>query len=259
MLTFRGLFQMYEFIDINQTPKNNPLSVRLLVNGAELSPDINFTTLWVNGRGAVNYDTESVSVALRDGHLFFGKALEPRVIEVGFMLTGGLRTEYAKLNQLLYQENLKISFSDDADFYLNAEYMAGKENYREVANNMMGVLTFVCHDPFYYAMTPKEHNATTITVNYPIMLPTRPVIELTQEGATFTLTNSTTGKRIELNGTQAGDVVKIDLVNNTIIVNNQKRLQALNFLTDFHTFTISHGDRLSANQGIKLTYNARRL
>lgn len=149
---------MYGFIDTNESSTSTYLSLMTSFNGFILDEELTddggfFRTLTVSGRGLVNRN-----IATNDyhGHGSVERSafLEERLIDVKFQMKDktntGFRERFNKLNKLLLGSKKELQFTDeDALFYST---LISYDNPEENTNDLIGVMTFVCSDPFKYSL-----------------------------------------------------------------------------------------------------------
>lgn len=119
-----------------------------------------YTTISADGRESLASQIQSVNVENRNGSVYRGKTYSSRSIAVSFIIEGDSYSDlYDKidiLNEVLGQENVTVSFTDEQDKFYNASaftnvsistsYFPGSESY--IASGSFDVF---CADPFKYS------------------------------------------------------------------------------------------------------------
>ena len=86
-------------------------------------------------------------------------------------------------------------------------------------------------------------------------------VKITPTGAIskVVVTNTSTGKKIVLNGNYgANSTIEIKIPENTITVNGQNRMQDLDYIeSDFHKFLISSGNVISVSPSMAIEVTVR--
>lgn len=92
------------------------------------------------------------NTAYRTGATYLGGKYEPLLIQVSILINDDLNEKIDKLASILnVSEPRKLVFSDEGDRYYNA-IIDGETNIEEVLNLGTGTLSFICLDPFAYAL-----------------------------------------------------------------------------------------------------------
>ena len=250
---------MYEFISTNENQESIWLpSVAMIFNGLLLEQEIKgYQTLNVEGRETISYDLEtSGNISGRDGVISFGKTLPPRLLRVQYRLEAESNEELQHSFRLLNWKletngEVPIKFRDDLDITYYGELTTMSEIPAD-RNTVVGTFEIHCSDPFKYE-TVANQTGNPLKVYSPTPYQVKPdLIQLTLKGATskIVVTNTTTGRKIILNGTYAtGDVIRIRLKETEqgkkITKNNQNIMNQLDYMTtDFHDFQVKKEDVL---------------
>lgn len=164
---------MFESI-ISQLP---PTECSLKVNGTLLEDVISgFRITGVTGRESLESELSETTIPGMDGTIFEEKRDQNRPITVTFNLVTDARSTYQNhidlLKQTLHDTDLQLIFSDLPDRY----YTANMESIENSAPQHMtspdcyfgtGTISFVCSDPYTYALqvkTARNNGANVITL-----------------------------------------------------------------------------------------------
>jgi len=95
-----------------------------------------------------------------DGATLLSERIPERIVKVGFAIhSKDIISAKHKLMQILYpKEAKKLIFSTENDKYFNAIY-SGVELENEMRTVISGTISFLCPDPFKYALEEKEFTA----------------------------------------------------------------------------------------------------
>lgn len=95
-----------------------------------------------------------------DGATLLSKRFPERIVKVGFAIhSKDIISAKHKLMQIMYpKEAKKLIFSTENDKYFNAIY-SGVELENEMRTVISGTISFLCPDPFKYALETKEFTA----------------------------------------------------------------------------------------------------
>lgn len=127
----------------------------VFINGISLDADIGaFRTLSVSGRESIEAEILEVETETLDGNIYHGKRYEPRTLTIQFQLLCKTQAEMNdavdRLNYLLGDEELKVSFADLPDRY----YIGNKTRLNPFETgrlNVVGSFEIYCSDPFAYS------------------------------------------------------------------------------------------------------------
>lgn len=248
---------MYNFTDTNAIPEAfNTLAMDYggLVFEEEIS---GYRTLNVGGRELISNELEIVRGVGMDGSTVVGETLPSRTLVIQYMLKASSKEEclynFEKLNYLLRsfgKNQVAITFSDEQ----NRTYYGRFSEATEVPfdrNTVVGTFTIFCSDPYKYNSVV-VYSGTSVTIGTISDYEMKPeLIKLTlgSNASKITITNSTTGKRIILNGTYtSGQVLLINIKGRTVTVNGQNKKMDLDFVeSDFYSFGLSNGDTVTSS------------
>ena len=155
---------LYDFIDVNQQQGSAGIPTEgVYINGISLDTDISaFRTLAVSGRESIEAEILEVETETLDGNIYHGKRYEPRTLTVQFQLLCKTQAEMNaavdRLNYLLGDEELKVSFADLPDRY----YIGNKTRinaFEPGRLNVVGSFEIYCSDPFAYSEEEGTYSA----------------------------------------------------------------------------------------------------
>jgi len=157
----------------------------------------------------------ALEIAGLDGALDFGRELQPRNIRAQFLIRRDTPAElfqYARAVAawLNVREPKQFIYDHEPDKFYLVRPQGGVSFDRILVTGGLCDVTFVAHDPYAYAVTPKT--VTSFPATNSGTLPCPVVIEATMKEAASSLTLALdTGESIELNRElEEGDTVIID-------------------------------------------------
>lgn len=136
------------------------------MNGIYLEDKISgYQTTMVEGRESLDIDYQNKDNA-SDGTTFIKSRLKERKIKVDYVLISKsymeIRSKLNTLNSYLSAvKDTKIIFDDENDKYFICTYYDHSESI--CGSSVKGSFTFICDDPFKYAITQKEYIAAIDT------------------------------------------------------------------------------------------------
>lgn len=140
--------------------RKTPYSFKM--NGIYLEDKISgYQTTMVEGRESLDIDYQNKDNA-SDGTTFIKSRLKERKIKVDYVLISKsymeIRSKLNILNSYLSAvKDTKIIFDDESDKYFICTYYDHSESI--CGSSVKGSFTFICDDPFKYAITQKEYIA----------------------------------------------------------------------------------------------------
>lgn len=149
---------MYQFIEITEGGQATSLGLQTLFDGINLDEILTnqygtFKTLNVTGRAIVDRQVSAIDQG-RHGARERSVTLEPRTISVHFRLCSdsneNFREAFNELNRVLIGSQKELSFTDEEAFFYAT--LKSFDNPTEDTNDLIGVLEFVCNDPFKYSL-----------------------------------------------------------------------------------------------------------
>ena len=278
---------MYEFINIDELPTNNELSIQTILDGVNLDHTLQgYTTLSVHGRELLSrniatQDFRSVSGGGKrrtstsakgmslSGNKFIGSSLPSRTIRVEYMLRADSNKAFRQLcermNYHLHNEQMRVQFTDDMEY----EYIGTLSTVSDidaVSNSVAGAFEIECSDPFKTSVSERQFTFDTIgKFNYYTLYPAIfSTIEIVIQANTnvFKLYNMTTSEAIIINDDFAiNDKIVIDKTKNTIIKNGVDIFHKLALMSDLEDFGAIYGDDLQTNIAslVDIKFKERRL
>lgn len=260
---------MYEFVDIDELPISREMSIQTILGGVNLDYTVKgFTTLAVHGRELISRKistqdfnsisksrTKNKSSSATMGNKFLGSAIPSRTITIEFMLKAennkNFREICERLNYHLHNEQVKIQFTDDLNYYYIGT-LSGVADIDAVSNSIVSSFEIECADSFKYSVrdrifkfdTSGKFNFYTL---YPAIF-SKIEIELKANTNVFKLHNLTTAESIILNDDfVAGDKIVINNEENTITKNGKDIFSKLALISDLETFGAIFNDELMTN------------
>lgn len=240
--------------------------MQIIYNGRPLVDLEGYTTANIEGRGLLHRVFSSIDVPGRDGEYIIDQRLPARHLIVHFRMLADNATEFLeRINQLhdalKSDEDVLIQCSDE-NYYRYGRYAEAEappyDSYRG-----FGSYTLKCQDPYKYrdlaAVTGADITIPSGAV-YPFRI--RSIMAtITTARTGFTITNVTTGRKIILTGEFAtGQVLTLQPEDGRILLNGQNIMSRLDHIaSDWHTFEIYSGDRITAPQAITLNLSERAL
>ncbi|MCL1949761.1 MAG: phage tail family protein [Turicibacter sp.] len=120
-----------------------------------------------------------------------------------------------------------------------------------------GSISFICHDPYKYAVDPVVTNATAIQNRGSAPCHPNFLVQFTASRNEFVITNATTGRtqRVLWNFA-AGDVLEIDSAKRRISINGRAQMHAFDFMSQW--IELAPGiNNLQANHGFMTDFFER--
>lgn len=229
-----------------------PFFYTLNVYGRELvARDIatkNYSTTTSGGKSRYGKNKYSTSIK----NAFIGSTLGQRQLTVQYRLISKTESEmienYSKLQFYINQEQAKLSFSDDSNYYYEGTF-TGFEEVKSEKLDIIGKLTFECIDPYKYtfkSFNKSFTNSTTFTCNskYKVLLEEITLLPNSSSGY-VEIANSTSANKIKILN-KYSDKVIINCIQNTVKDStNRNRMSDVDIFSDLEDFEILNGDRLS--------------
>lgn len=255
---------MYQFTNTDQ--RNNDVTQlsaeSLFINGSALENDIaGLTVLTTNGRELNTVKLSTQNVDEFDGVLFLGSQEEKRDITITCELIAKTNQEFRKLfeklNLILRQGELKLTFNDDLNYYY-LSYYTGYSNIPEGTNKVKFDIKFMCPTPFKYAKTVNKEGLT-ITGDYQY--------QNVPETITFNVTD--TMQEVKLTNNRTGHFIKVvpeKQINGKIVVHPQRNTafygvlekpQLISWDSDCEFFDVRKGDELTVTPNTTIEMEVR--
>ncbi len=235
------------------------------INGTALETLITgFRTLSVGGRELLSRRMVVDRISGRDGVLLRETSLEPRDLDVEYLLQASsasdFRAKFNLLNSTLQGQELKVTFADEPNYFYKGVFNKATSVPRG-RNSVVSSFIIHCADPYKYKeLTPLTGVNITIpnASVFPYAIKKLEVI-ISSARTNFTISNQTTARSIILLGDfAAGDVLQIK--DDRIYLNSQDIMNRLDFVnTDWKNFTLSKGDKITCGQTMTLTLLERAL
>lgn len=235
------------------------------INGTSLEMTVTgFRTISVGGRELRSRNLTVDRISGRDGTLLRDSLLEPRDLDIEYMLqadsASDFRDKFNLLNSILQNKELIVTFADEPEYYYKGVFNKATSVPRG-RNSIVSSFIIYCADPYKYKiLTPLTGVNITIpeSSTFPYAIKELKVI-ISSTRTNFTISNQTTGRSIILLGEfKAGDILQIK--NDRIYLNNQDIMNRLDFVnTDWKNFTLSKKDKISCGQTMTLTLLERAL
>lgn len=227
-----------------------------------------FEVLTVQGRELLSDEIDYSTTEERDGGVITAHSLPVRILTIQYRLTATsneeCRDNFNKLNAFLRQGgkvDRAIVFSDEPNATFYGRYNTAEEAPAD-RNTLVSSFTILCVDPYKYVLQEIKTGTQNVTMGNEIPYPTKPTrIKLTPTGtiSKVVVTNTSTGKKIVLNGSYlANGVIEIKIPENTILVSGENRMQDLDYIeSDFHKFLISSGNIISVSPSMAIEVTVR--
>lgn len=247
---------MINFVQPNANPESNTsLSAEsIFVDGEALEIAVEgFRVLTVSGREFTDKLAITQDIDGRDGSLFINSRQASRILEVRYLLetssNADFRAKFNKLNGILQQGMMKISFNDEPDYYFNAIFRDGKP-VPQGRNSVVSSFTLFCPDPYKYKDLPVV-SSQSVTAGLGVWFPykineIKTTMTANHDG--FIIKNITSGRKIKLLGnfTTGQELVIRD---QKILLNGNPIMERLDFVsTDWGKFIINAGDEITADE-----------
>lgn len=272
---------MYDFIGLNETPRFREMSIQLIVNGVNLDRTLyDFTTLTVTGRELIGrniktQDFESITGGGKqqssrnykenrgDTNKLIGTSLPSRHLKVEFMMKApdneSFIRECEKLNYYLKEQQCKIEFTDDSDFYYEGTFTT-IDLPTSSSNTLIGTLGFECVNPHKISHYTREFQFKDKgTFQHKTMYPTvfdRAEIKCIDSAVNdLRLKNITEGLHIILNDValKQDETVIIDFEEGSIRRNGKQNIiKHLNLRSHLEDYGASYLDEFTC-QGCEVT------
>lgn len=287
-MDYKEVIRMYDFTQIDETPRFRDMSIQLIVNGVNLDRTLyDFTTLTVTGRELIGrniktQDFESITGGGKqqssrnykenrgDTNKLIGTSLPSRHLKVEFMLKApdneSFIRECEKLNYYLKEQESRIEFTDDVDFYYEGTFTS-IDIPTMTSNTLIATLGFECVNPHKISKQTRSFTFTNKGVfKHKTLYPTvfnKAVITVNETLNDVRLKNTTEGFAILLNDIPLvrGDSIHIDFEEGTIRKNNKQNvMKYLNLRSHLEDYGATYLDEFSC-QGctVELTFKEKRL
>ena len=147
----------YEFVDVVQDAPAASLPAEAMEwNGDFLENTVHgYRTLYVKGREAFETDISYHETVNRDGAFYNRRRFSPRILTIGFQVVAGspaeFRRAYNDLFTMLYDEQARIIFNDEDDYY----FIGTVQNIPEPPagkNAIVGEIEILCTDPYKHSV-----------------------------------------------------------------------------------------------------------
>jgi predicted phage tail component-like protein len=156
---------LYEFTDTSKQASTGTLPAEAMsYDGVFLENEIDgYRTLNVSGRELMSANITSSSIDGINGSQYQNRTYPSRTITVKYQLIAendrAFREAFNKMNYLLSGEQVKVIFNDEPDKYFIGTKQ-GNDDVDPGINSIIGEFEIYCSDPFKYATTKKEFEAT---------------------------------------------------------------------------------------------------
>lgn len=156
---------LYEFTDTSKQASTGTLPAEAMsYDGVFLENEIDgYRTLNVSGRELMSANITSSSIDGINGSQYQNRTYPSRTITVKYQLIAkndrAFREAFNKMNYLLSKEQVKVIFNDEPDKYFIGTKQ-GNDDIDPGINSIIGEFEIYCSDPFKYATTKKEFEAT---------------------------------------------------------------------------------------------------
>ncbi|HFU4218412.1 TPA: distal tail protein Dit [Streptococcus suis] len=209
-----------------------------------------FKTISIEGRGLLEFETNSIDVPGRAGGYYKYSKKKVRRLVVTAKLTGhsdkDFRIQFQKLNRLLDVGEARISFSDEGGIFYIAVFESCKSPPDRKQEAILE-LNFLCFDPLKYkSVNPVVGNNVQYAGDYD----TKPkiTVTLTADGNELRLLHVQKQKYIRIvRNFTSGSKVEIDMAKRTIKLNDVSIQPNLDMVNS-RFFTLSTGtNNLSIN------------
>lgn len=156
---------VYSFVDVTAgaTPSMPRSTESLALDGVYLEDVVSgFRVLYTRGREALSPEIETLTVRGRDGDVMQGQRWPSRTIVVGYQLLTESETVFRNAYNLLarlIKGKHNLIFADEDDKFFRGTF-SGIDKHEAGTNNVVGEMSFLCHDPFKYGL--QEHSAITL-------------------------------------------------------------------------------------------------
>ena len=261
---------MYQFTDTTEAPNNSGHSLMTVLNGIVLDEELSdnvgeFRTINVDGRGIV--DRRILTYERKYGNAETIIGLDERLVRVTFQIRDetneGFRQRYNRLNAFLVESRQILEFTDEeAIFYATVESYDDPE---ENSNNIIGVITFVCNDPFKYSHEKSLEATGTHNIKGHKSTFWKSHTTFTSSASKYILEFNTVGtkelrsiNRLEINfNFVAGDILEIDFLKRQIKVNGNDISNTLSIINSNY-MELPIGDvEFHATEETEITYRER--
>ncbi|RPF54728.1 distal tail protein Dit [Abyssicoccus albus] len=218
----------YSFVEFGQKQQNEPLSLRLVIDG-EVFDDIvsdetsSFITTGVIGRNQLSKSLTTSKPLAYNGELLTEQTLNPRELTVFGRVKGDSNESFNELmrriKNKLYKEIVEISFTDERFIYYGTLSDIIEEEER--SNNLPIQLKFICHDPFKY--TPQKtfnySNSSVLNIDSDYPVKANIGITYTEPVDEFTITNTSTNKVFRYKSDVANTKYEVMFPHNDVVDN----------------------------------------
>lgn len=248
---------MYKFRDTN---KRKFLGREVFIPTSAMSYDNMFLeellegyqTLSVEGREMYSLDFETQDKLI--GSVMTSVKYPSRTFTVKYKLEDddpiNLQQKFDKLLAFLIRENdVKIVFNDDPEYYFNGRYQAS-DSVAGDANSIMSSFTVFCSDPFKKGKRKEVPGIVIETLPYQVK-PDR--FEILMTGP---ILDATDGKyRLKVSSAQKGDKFIFDFESGNVFLNGALKNNVFDLDSDFKNIRLEKGSNFSgSNYDIKIKY-----
>lgn len=258
---------MYYFIDLNEEPVNQNLTLQTVINNTNLDDQYygQFKTLTVTGRGLITPALSYTERVGTDGAWFNSSNYPARIITVEAIINTD-REFYELFNAEFGKKEIRLEFTDDPYWVWHA-YLSGINEPKEDNKKLIIELEFTCLDPYKYKTAGTEIGIGTVAG---ILYETHPeigIVKINETSEQIKITNSATGKNIVVRDSFiSGDEITLDFLDGRIYKKRGATKEditiKLDIFSDFETFSLKSGDEIliaPASSELVLTYTERSL
>jgi predicted phage tail component-like protein len=204
------------------------------------------------------------------GKYFMKNKLDQRSIEIEVYFSGASESDYeTKVRNLaswLYTTSPKqLILSEEPDKYYMA-ILSEETELEQIYIHGIATLRFECLTPFAYSTTQDTVNWATgtssITINNGGTAETYPTISFTAWDTSALFTNTTVGKKIELQGLTTGQTVVINCDTGVVTVNGTANNSYLTLDSEFFPLNVGNNTitlTSTTHNTVTFTFNKRYL
>lgn len=244
---------MYQFKDTKETEIDDRLwipSSAMYYDGLLLEKELEgYQTLSVSGREMLSLNIESDNVQV--GSIINNQTLPPRELTIKYRLFANnaidLQRKFKRLMWLLYRENdVQINFNDELETNYFGRFSSA-ETVPENTNLIVSSFSIYCHDPRKFS---KEY-VTEGYISTETPFKTVPSVIIAKILGTGTVSVTNGREKISMTGRNVtdNDIVKFDILNGKVFINDEDFTRALDLTSDFKNFTLKKGDEIKSTNG----------
>ena len=258
---------MYYFIDLNEEPVNQNLTLQTVINNANLDDQYygQFKTLTVTGRGLITPALSYTERVGTDGAWFDSSNYPARIITVEAIINTD-REFYELFNAEFGKKEIRLEFTDDPYWVWHA-YLSGINEPKEDNKKLIIELEFTCLDPYKYKTAETEIGIGTVAGILYETFPEMGMVKINGTTDQIKITNSTTGNNIVVRDSFIpGDEITLDFLDGRIYKKRESVQEditiKLDIFSDFETFSLKSGDEIliaPASSELTLEYVERSL